>query len=80
MNNLDLKSPQIISLKNTSNLFKLVVISMLLLGIAACKTTKRTALKKSERDKPEVLFDEMIKNQVNADWFEGRVKMRFADE
>ena len=80
MNNLNVKSQKVVGLKKNNLLSKILLCSIVILSISACKTTKGTVLKKSERDKPEVVFDEMIKNQVNAEWFEGRVKMRFADE
>ena len=70
-----------LSPKHTSLSFiQLGLVLFALILVASCGTKKKVVIKKEDRDKPEVLFEEMIQNQINADWLEGKVKVRYSDK
>lgn len=64
---------------SVSPLFFWAMVSCILFNFA-CNPKKKGAGLSAKKAKPELVFDEMIKNQVNADWMNARLKLRYADD
>jgi hypothetical protein len=76
-----MNKPVITRQKHSYTPFKPIAFLLLVvLSFSACKTSKKVSVKKADRNKPEVLFDELIRNQVKADWMEARVKLKYQDD
>ena len=63
---------------SVSALFFWSMVSCILLTMA-CNPTKKGTVLSAKKAKPELVFNEMVKNQVNAEWMNARLKMRYAD-
>lgn len=51
-----------------------------LLLLAACKTSKGTVAAPKNKETPDYLLKKMAANQINADWFSAKAKIRYEDE
>jgi len=58
------------------------LIFLLLIGIflASCGASKKGMTGKLERATPEALLKNLVENQVNIEWLDGRAKLDFSDE